>query len=66
MTEDPIVQEIHDIRAKLLEEHGGDIQKFYDSLLKKQEKSRADFLKEPLPSNPIQHVAEPSPPYPTP
>lgn len=38
MINDPIVEEIHRIREKLLAEHGGDWAKYIDHLIKQQAK----------------------------
>lgn len=40
MNQDPIVEEIHRIREKLLAECGGDFQKYMDSLRQAQEEHR--------------------------
>ena len=37
MINDPIVEEIHQIRAQLLEQHGGDFLAYFTALLKTQE-----------------------------
>lgn len=37
MTNDPIVEEIHQIRAQLLEQYGGDFAAYFASLMQKQQ-----------------------------
>ena len=40
MTKDPIVEEIHRTREKLLAEHGGDLDKYIDHLIEEQVKDQ--------------------------
>jgi len=40
MARDPIVEEIHEIRRKMLEECGGDFDKFFDRLMAAQKKRK--------------------------
>jgi hypothetical protein len=40
MINDPIVDEIHRIREKLLAEHDGDLDKYIDHLIQEQAKDR--------------------------
>ena len=49
MISDPIVDEIHRIREKLLEKSGGDLDKYMDRL-KELEKQHPERLAEPAPS----------------
>ncbi len=37
MMNDPIVEEIHQIRAQLLQQHGGDFAAYFASLMQKQQ-----------------------------
>ena len=39
MTDDPIVEEVHAARARILAEFGGDVQRYAESLLKRRDGS---------------------------
>ena len=60
MLSDPIVDEIHRIREKLLEEHGGDLGKYMERL-KDLEKEHPERLAAPMPVRPPKLRAEPQP-----
>lgn len=42
MTDDPIVEEVHRTRAKLLEEHGGSLERYLESLENRPATERTD------------------------
>ena len=47
MTRDPIIDEIHRTRKKMLEEVGGDFDKLFDRLMAAQEKEKGRLGPEP-------------------
>ena len=44
MRKDPIVEEIHQIREKILDECGGDLEKFMDHLKAREFKDKAQLI----------------------
>lgn len=44
MPNDSIVDEIHEIRAQLLDQHGGDIAVYFAALQKKQQEHRERYV----------------------
>ena len=57
MTRDPIVEEIHRTRKKMLEECGGDFDKLFDRLMAAQEKEKGRLG--PKPPRPKKRAASP-------
>ena len=44
---DPIVDEIHQIRAKIMQEHDNDLHKLFEYLREQQEKSGREYVTRP-------------------
>jgi hypothetical protein len=47
MTRDPIVEEIHEIRRKMLAECGGDFDKLFERLMAAQKKRKGRLVSKP-------------------
>ncbi|HUT33921.1 MAG TPA: hypothetical protein VNE39_10590 [Planctomycetota bacterium] len=47
MARDPIVEEIHEIRRKMLAECGGDFDKFFDRLMAAQKRRKGRLVSKP-------------------
>ncbi|MEK9150117.1 MAG: hypothetical protein AAB267_08755 [Candidatus Desantisbacteria bacterium] len=59
MKKDPIVEEIHQIREKMLAECGGDLEKFMDHLKARELKDKAQLISwEEMTTS--KHIAEPA------
>ena len=56
MARDPIVEEIHGIRRKMLEECGGDFDKLFDRLMAAQKRRKGRLVAKP-PRPKRRHVA---------
>ena len=53
MLDDPIVEEVHRVRDKLIEEHGGDIDRYIEHL-RELEKQHPQRLVRPAPSKDVK------------
>ncbi len=66
MPNDSIVDEIHEIRAQLLDQHGGDIAVYFAALQKKQMENRERYVSfAQLGDTPQQVLAKPPIPPPS-
>lgn len=64
--DDDIIEELHQIRRDLLAEHGGDMRKYFESVMKRQWESGHKVVSFISKNDSTAHVAEPTPPYPKP
>jgi hypothetical protein len=60
---DPIVSEIHDIRAQLLRDHQGDPVLYVRSAMKRQQERKAHFITAKMSHEANSNVHEPTPHY---